>query len=319
MDADTLKRDVEELVVSGGREPGSNGHAAARAFLLERVKALGLEGYPGDSYESPYKGPGFTFVNVMGKLPGKQSDLPPLLVAAHYDTFGPYPGADDNAAAIAILLSVIEPLRKRSLERPVVFAFFDAEEPPYYMTPLMGSKRFYEAQRQEPIHCAIVLDLCGHDIGVPGLEDLLFVTGLESDPALPQALKTCDPKTGIRTIATLNRYVGDMSDHHVFRINRRPYLFLSCGRWPHYHRPTDTPDRLNYEKMGHIADYVQALVCDVAGRDLDGPFEGGDTLDTEIHFLTKVLGPFLEAQALTPHTRQDIERIVDFFIMQFGL
>ena len=33
----------------------------------------------------------------------------------------------------------------------------------------------------------------------------------------------------------LNRYVGDLSDHHVFRVNKRPYLFLTCARWEHYH------------------------------------------------------------------------------------
>jgi hypothetical protein len=31
-----------------------------------------------------------------------------------------------------------------------------------------------------------------------------------------------------------------MSDHGIFRENGVPYLFLSCGRWPHYHRDTDT-------------------------------------------------------------------------------
>ena len=44
----------------------------------------------------------------------------------------------------------------------------------------MGSIRFYEDQRREEIHCAILLDLVGHDVPVPGLEDLLFITGMES-------------------------------------------------------------------------------------------------------------------------------------------
>ena len=44
-----------------------------------------------------------------------------------------------------------------------------------------------------------------------------------------------------------------MGDHGVFRRNDVPYLFFSCGRWEHYHQPSDTPDRLNYEKMEHVA------------------------------------------------------------------
>ena len=38
-----------------------------------------------------------------------------------------------------------------------------------------------------------------------------------------------------------------------------PYLFLTCGRWQHYHQPTDTPDRLDYAKMGRIRDYLVRL------------------------------------------------------------
>jgi hypothetical protein len=33
------------------------------------------------------------------------------------------------------------------------------------------------------VHCAIVMDLVGHDVPVLGMEDLVFLTGTESDPA----------------------------------------------------------------------------------------------------------------------------------------
>jgi len=39
-----------------------------------------------------------------------------------------------------------------------------------------------------------------------------------------------------------------------------PYLFLSCGRWQHYHEESDTPDKLNYSKMARITDYTVSLV-----------------------------------------------------------
>src|SRR5690606_37898557 len=96
-------------------------------------------------------------------------------------------------------------------------------------------------------HCAVVLDLVGHDVPVPGIEDLVFVTGMESDPDL--VLDLTGAVDGVRVQPVLNRYVGDLSDHHVFRTHQRPFLFLSCARWQHYHMPTDTPDRLNYDKM----------------------------------------------------------------------
>ena len=80
----------------------------------------GLEPY-GDSFELAYEMHGARFANLLGKTPGTEPKLSPILVAAHYDTYGPYPGADDNAAAGAILLSIIKPLRALGLERDVVF------------------------------------------------------------------------------------------------------------------------------------------------------------------------------------------------------
>jgi hypothetical protein len=126
-------------------------------------------------------------------------------------------------------------------DRPVVVAFFDAEEPPYFQTSTMGSIRFYQDQRTGPVHSAIILDLVGHDVPVNGLENLLFITGSESDPGLETAIRHNEPDSGLHTVPTLNSYVGDLSDHHIFRENQRPYLLLTCGRWEHYHMRTDTP------------------------------------------------------------------------------
>ena len=127
------------------------------------------------------------------------------------------PGADDNAAAVATLLGVAESLLGPERSRPVVFAFFDAEEPPNFLQPTMGSIRFYEDQRTGPVHAAIILDLVGHDVPVPGLEDLLFITGVESDPGLEMAIRQSEPESGLHIVPTLNSYIGDLSDQHVFR------------------------------------------------------------------------------------------------------
>ncbi len=59
------------------------------------------------------------------------------------------------------------------------------------------------------------------------------MTRMESDPALERAVTELGPIDGVRVVTTLNRYVGDMSDHHTFRLGQVPYLFLSCGRWSH--------------------------------------------------------------------------------------
>jgi hypothetical protein len=66
------------------------------------------------------------------------------------------------------------------------------------------------------------MDLVGHDVPVLGMEDLVFLTGTESDPALADVVIASEPESGIRTVPTLNSYVGDMSDNHIFRVNDVP-------------------------------------------------------------------------------------------------
>ena len=50
-------------------------------------------------------------------------------------------------------------------------------------------------------------------------------------------------------------------------MNGVPYLFLSCGRWRHYHAETDTPEKLNYAKMERMMQYLVALTDAVAAED----------------------------------------------------
>ena len=257
----------------------------------------------------------------MGRLPGKNPDLDPVLLGAHYDTCGPFPGAGDNAAAVAVLLSAASHLIEHPADRDIILAFFDAEEPPFFLEPTMGSIRFYEDQRRERIHCAVVMDLVGHDVPIHGLEDLLFITGMESDPELAALLRETEPSSSVRIVPILNSYAGDLSDHHIFRVNRCPYLLLTCGRWEDYHEPSDTPDKLNYEKIEAIARYLCALTAGVSFANLQGPFEGYDSTATEVYFLGKTVQPFLDNMGLDLQlrTRRDIDWLVEFMLTNFGL
>ena len=60
--------------------------------------------------------------------------LAPVLLGARYDTCDSLPGADDNAAAVPVLLEVAAQMADETLERSVILAFFDAEEPPHFLS-----------------------------------------------------------------------------------------------------------------------------------------------------------------------------------------
>ena len=76
--------------------------------------------------------------NVLASLSGTDEWLAqaPLLIGAHYDALGDdpdglrYPGATDNAAAVAVLLELARILPRLStpLRRPIMLVAFDAEE-----------------------------------------------------------------------------------------------------------------------------------------------------------------------------------------------
>ena len=316
-----LQNDVGALATPRGRMVGTSGHAEALSYITNRLIELGVKPYSNDSFIQPYSQYGQSFYNIIAKINGKNDQLDPILIGAHYDTCGQHPGADDNAAAIAIMFQIIDRLNQIELNRSIVFAFFDGEEPPNFLTPSMGSIRFYEDQKQNNFYCAIVMDLVGHDVPIPTLEQLLFITGMESNEALATVIKDYDPQTELKTVPTLNSYIGDLSDHHIFRINQIPYLLLTCGRWEHYHMASDLPDNLNYVKMQSIADYLINIALNISNIELSKQFGDYDSSETELYFLNEHLKPMLIDMGINKqlNSRNDIDQLVGLIKSQFSI
>ncbi len=303
------------------RPAGSNAHSEVRDFLLHTLEQMDLKPYDGQEFLWPYYRKGKeTFANLLAVLPGANPVLPPMILGAHYDTVPETPGADDNAAAIWVVLRAVQGITPGVLSRSVVVALFDAEEPPYYLGALMGSTNFHERQLKHPAHCTFIFDLVGHDVPVPGIEDLVFITGMESHRSFESVINNTSPDSGIRIVPALNRYVGDMSDHHVFREHGEPYLFFSCGHWQHYHMPTDTPEKLNVRKMEAMSAYVRQLLvaCDKAEFPNGSPEH--DTTATDLKFMNANLGQVLKRFGFGPlQSRKDIDKAVQAMIQRFAL
>ncbi len=321
-----LREDVAALATAEGRKPGTLGHRRAEDYLVERLHAIGLRPYRGDSYRLPFSapsvpsgpsGPGVPDaaaggtpgaaategMNLIAVAAGTRREAPPLLLGAHYDSALEAPCADDNAAAVAIVLEVARELVDRPLTRDVVVALFDNEEQPYAGSPAMGSINFHTRQMdQRGIACALIQDLTGHEVRLPvggrqrrlpRVRNLLFMTGAESHAELAPAVAGCRRPWRLPLIATLNSYVGDVSDHLPFRRAGQPYLFFSCGRWEHYHRQSDTPEHLNYGKMRRIAHFLTALLGALDRLPFAAAAAPPDTTTFELQSLRTALGPWL--------------------------
>ena len=82
-----------------------------------------------------------------------------------------------------------------------------------------------------------------------------------------------------------------------FRWNDVPYVFLSCGRWQHYHQSTDTPDRLNYRKMAAIAVYAESVCRGAATAELETFIQAQDPIAFEAKTWVNALGMLYKAFA----------------------
>lgn len=297
-----LEKDVRAICFPEGRRAGSRGSRKAREYLLGRMHGLGLVPYGGNKdMNLPYRtSDGMTFHNLIGVLKGRNLALAPVLIGAHYDSPVDAPCADDNAAAVAIALSAAERIKANDIDRDFVIAIFDAEEAPHFCSSDMGSVRFFEdSDNKRGFNAAVIMDLVGHDVPAPrGLPKeiantigrLLFMTGAESAPGLADIVGRTGIPDGLGVIAALNSYVGDMSDHRIFRLNRVPYLFLSCGHWPHYHMKTDTVEKLNFSKISLVCEYLVGLSSELAVMDVLKSGTDVDTVRFEIGSVEKALG-----------------------------
>ena len=316
----SLEADVRGLCLPHGRRVGTTGHGVARGFVARRLAETGCLPYRGDSFALPFANSRYTFTNFAGVIPGADRSLPPLLVGAHYDSVIDAPCADDNGSAVALVLALATMVRERGgLERDLLVTIFDSEEPPYFDTVWMGSNHF-AAHQLDPrgVHAALVWDLVGHDVDVPGLEHLVFMTGAESHPALPDLVEATPVPPSLGLVATLNRYVGDMSDHGAFRRRGTPYLFFSCGRWRHYHRPTDTPDRLNYRKLAHLTRHSLDLAEKLARQPLPPATGPVDTVAFEARSFHRALGPLADQALELLHLRKlDSRRALDLLASEW--
>lgn len=274
---------------------------------------IGLEYFLDYDYSLPYtaldptSGHRIECTNLAGFIPGTNRTAMPVLIGAHYDSAIDAPCSDDNAVSTALLLRIAEILMKKTPRRNVILAFFDAEEAPFFQTENMGSIRFYRDHcRGLDFACVIILDMIGHDFQagiplmdmlLPGIRELLFVMGSESHIQLPPIVEQAASGTRrLRIIPTLNRYIGDMSDHHVFRIGGQLYLFISKGRGRHSHRPEDGIDWINFGRVRRLLDFLLDIIELLDKAPMNRGRQTIDPSEFEIRMIRKAIGwplPFI--------------------------
>lgn len=255
-----------------GRKTASPGGRRAKGLIVDALRGVGL-----DPAEQPVPVSGG--INVLATVPGDIDRW--VLVAAHYDHLGASPGgaiyrgADDNAAAVAMLVELARSLTaKRPTGRGVMLAFFDAEEPPWFTCEGMGSQHFVRAPTVplDRIDLMVCLELMGHALGVAGLpasvRNTLFLLGAERSEgtgALVDRIATSESGVIVRRADA--EIIPPLSDYDSFWRKEVPFVLLTNARSRHYHTPQDTPEHLDLPKMQASARWIERLVRDTCARE----------------------------------------------------
>jgi len=210
-----------------------------------------------------------------------------IVVGAHYDTVPGSPGADDNASGVAVLIELAAILRNEAL--PIRFVAFANEEAPYFHSPEMGSWAWAKRARErgERISAMYSLEMLGYYRDAPGSQRYPFPLGFfypdRADfigfvgdlGARELVRKSIDlfrkhaafPSEGVAAPPFIPGVTW--SDHWSFRRHGYPAMMITdtaFNRYPHYHLPSDTPDKLDYERMARVTQGLAAMLKELANE-----------------------------------------------------
>lgn len=281
---DRLFRHVDMLAgVIGPRHPGKTGTMAATAAYIEsQFREIGFH-----VTRETYDVRGQPTDNVIVNIPGRRLPNEVVILGAHYDSTPETPGADDNGSAVAVLIESSRMLKGVVPDRTIRLVAFACEESPYFHTGEMGSMVHAQSckAREENVVAMLCLEMVGYFVDTPDSQTVppmiprwlrwLFPTrgNFLAAVANPRSWKLCwlfrrafkqATRFPLFSIVLPERIPEiHLSDHRGFWMEGYPALMLtdtSFLRNPHYHRSTDTPDTLDYNRMAEITNGVANAV-----------------------------------------------------------
>ncbi|MBN1912271.1 MAG: M20/M25/M40 family metallo-hydrolase [Pirellulales bacterium] len=293
-----LMAHVEHLAAPAlqGRRAGSAFERQAAEYLAKQLEAKGVGPLPGGNRYQRFSiaqwQRGLQSLNVLGWIgpEGKKNADDLLVLGAHLDHLGRaddggyYPGADDNASGVAVVLEVAGALQKKatSLRRPVVVVFFGSEE-----IGLIGSRQFVRSGPLANDRIAAMVNVDGVGRAIMDRAELapikkffqmdttngILVIGTKGRPLFTESVEAAcrDARVvplGTQDVPTMQDIFEQLSrnraDHCSFEQAGIPSIFFTSGISDDYHRPSDTADRLLPETLARRAHAVYATILALA-------------------------------------------------------
>ena len=240
-----------------GRCAGEEGGRMAAEYIISLLDEWRIRPLDDDGYLQPFVVKECGMNNILAVIPGKSKEY--VVVGAHYDHLGVgiavdgdscYNGADDNASGVSAVLQIARAVKKmrRTPERGIIFAFWDGEE-----KGLLGSRHFVEnCTFLSDVSAYMNFDMIGRGpVDNPGHLTYFFTA---SHPVFGEWLKVDMAVRGFSFIPDYRAWDNPTggSDNAYFAKNGVPIVWYHTEGHPDYHRPSDTADKIDYEKMADI-------------------------------------------------------------------
>jgi hypothetical protein len=240
-------------------------------FIEDSLRAAGLR-----TERQGYRVQGRLVHNIEAELSGGLRHDEVVIIGAHYDTAHGSPGANDNATGVAVLLALARALLQEQRPRTVRLVAFATEEPPFTRTSEMGSLVYARRcrARQERVVGMLSLETLGSfyeqrrgpeapfplNIISPWRGDFIAVVGNPASRKLvDRIIQSFRPGSGLRCRrAILPGLLPGVrsSDHWSFWKQGYPAAMVTDTaplRYRHYHRRTDTLDKLDLPRLAAVA------------------------------------------------------------------
>ena len=274
-----VKKDISYLADDRleGRAIGTEGEKLAAQYIAEAFEKIGLTPKGTDGYmqeftvkksSNPHEkdiigtnGEGATGRNVVGFINNKASYT--IVIGAHFDHLGYggqgslhrgekaiHNGADDNASGTTAIIQLSRLLKDKKSSYNYLFLAFSGEE-----NGLWGSNYFSKNPTIDlnTVNFMLNLDM----VGRLNAEKTLAINGTGTSPDWEEMLKKAN--TDNLKLVTSASGIGP-SDHTSFYLQDIPVLHFFTGQHEDYHRPSDDPEKLNYEGIVKIIRYIERLI-----------------------------------------------------------
>ena len=255
-----------------GRATGTKSEKLAAKYISEKFKKYNLQTKGEDGFlqyfdakikENPHTQrikKKITGMNVVGYIDNKQKET--IIIGAHYDHLGygsfgslydgekqVHNGADDNASGVSLLINLASSLQEIK-DYNYLFIAFSGEE-----HGLFGSSYY---AKNPTIDIKKVRFMINFDmVGRLNKERTLAVNGIGTSSKWKYLLDNSN-KYNFK-LKTSESGIGP-SDHTSFYLQDIPSIHFFTGQHEDYHKPTDDVEKINFEGMYLIHEYVKDII-----------------------------------------------------------